>query len=126
MAELLKSNRRGDAVAFFLSDMVPADMLEQMRQSPEWPLMESVAPTLAYDNEVMGDGSVPFEDAEAATMPALVLDGGESPEFKREAADALARAMPRAQRKTIDGEMTLVTPGVLAPVLAEFFQREEK
>jgi pimeloyl-ACP methyl ester carboxylesterase len=126
MAELLKSNRRGDAVAFFLSDMVPADLLEQMRQSPEWPLMESVAPTLAYDNEVMGDGSVPFEDAKAATMPALVLDGGESPEFKREAADALARAMPRAQRKTIDGEMTLVTPGVLAPMLVVFFQREEK
>jgi hypothetical protein len=56
----------------------------------------------------------------------LVLDGGESPEFKREAADALARVMPRAQRKTIDGEMTLVTPGVLAPMLVEFFQREEK
>lgn len=44
---LLQENRRGDAVAFFLSNWMPPDMLTAIRQSPEWPLMEAVAPTLA-------------------------------------------------------------------------------
>lgn len=64
-----------------------------MRQSPEWPIMEAVAPTLAYDNAVMGDGAVPAEAAKAATMPALVLDGSESPAFMHEAAETLAKAI---------------------------------
>jgi pimeloyl-ACP methyl ester carboxylesterase len=81
MAELLGAGKRSDAVAFFLADMVPPDVLEGMKESPEWKLMEAVAPTLAYDNLVMGDGAVPTEAARAATMPALVLDGGESKEF---------------------------------------------
>jgi pimeloyl-ACP methyl ester carboxylesterase len=123
MAELLEAGRRGDAVAFFLADMLPPEVLEGMKESPEWKLMEGVAPTLAYDNVVMGDGSVPTEAVTAATMPALVLDGGESDEFRHAAADALAAAMPHAERKTLEGHGTLVPPEVLAPVLKEFFTR---
>lgn len=122
MAELLEINKRGDAVAFFLADMIPAEMVEEMRQSPDWPLMEAVAHTLAYDNAVMGDGSVPVEAARAVTMPALVLDGAESPDFKHEAADALAKAMPHAKRRTLVGETTRVAPEALAPVLVKFFK----
>ena len=121
MAELLEANKRGDAVAFFLADMMPAEMIEGMRQSPEWPVMEAVAPTIAYDNAVMGDGSLPVEDTKAATMPALVLDADESPSFIHEAADALAKAMPKTQRKTLEGQMHLALPEALAPVLAAFF-----
>jgi pimeloyl-ACP methyl ester carboxylesterase len=122
MDELLNANQRGEAVAFFLADMIPAEVMGDMRQSPEWTLMESVAPTLAYDNAVMGDGTVPLEDANVVTLPTLILDGGESPDFKREAADMLANAMPNAQRKTLEGQNTLVSPEVLALVLVEFFQ----
>jgi pimeloyl-ACP methyl ester carboxylesterase len=121
MAELLEANKRGDAVAFFLADMMPAEILEDMRHSPEWPLMEALAPTLAYDNAVMGDGSVPTNDAKAATMPALVLDGSQSPAFFHEAAKALSRAIPYAKRKTLEGQTHQVAPEALAPVLAEFF-----
>ena len=123
MNELLAVDRRGDAVAFFLADMLPPDVLEGMKASPEWKLMEAVAPTLAYDNEVMGDGAVPTDAAQAATIPALVLDGGESPEFRHAAADALASAMPHAERRTIEGHATLLPPEVLAPALKEFFLR---
>jgi hypothetical protein len=80
-----------------------------------------MAHTLAYDNLVMGDGTVPKEAAKAATTPALVLDGGESPEFMHAAADALAAAMPHAERKTVEGHATLVAPEVLAPIPKEFF-----
>jgi hypothetical protein len=119
--DLLAANQRGEAVAFFLADMVPPDVLERMRQSPEWLIMAAVAHTVAYDNAVMGDGAVPVDAAKAATMPALVIDGSESPDFKHEAADSLARAMPRAQRLTLEGQSTQVPPAVLAPVLKGFF-----
>jgi hypothetical protein len=83
--------------------------------------MEGVAHTLAYDYAVMGDGSVPVEAAHAASLPVLVLDGGESPDFKHEAADALARALPHAARKTLEGQSTVIPPDILAPELKEFF-----
>jgi pimeloyl-ACP methyl ester carboxylesterase len=122
MAQLLKQGKNGDAVAFFLQDMLPPEVLESMKTSPDWMLMERAAPTLAYENLVMGDGAVPSEAA-AVKVPALVLDGGESPEFKRAAADALAAAMPCGKRKTLRGQTTLVPPEVLAPVLKEFFSQ---
>jgi pimeloyl-ACP methyl ester carboxylesterase len=122
MADLLAANKRGEAVSFFFADMLPPDMIEGMKQSPEWPLMEAVAPTLAYDNAVLGNGAVPIEVAQAATMPTLILDGSDSPEFKHEAADALAKAMPHAERKTLEGQTTIVPPEVLAPILKQFFK----
>jgi pimeloyl-ACP methyl ester carboxylesterase len=122
MEDLLKAGRRGDAVAFFLQDMLPPVVLDDMKQSPDWVVLKAVAPTLAYDNQVMGDGAVPAGIAAAVAVPSLVLDGGESPDFKHAAADALARALPRAHRRTLAGETTLVPPEVLAPVLTAFFR----
>jgi pimeloyl-ACP methyl ester carboxylesterase len=121
MAELLAANKRGDAVAYFFSDMLPPEMIEGMKQSPEWPLMEGVAHTLAYENALLGDGSLPADDAKAAAMPALILDGSAGLDFMRVVADALARAMPQAQRKTLEGQTHEVSPEALAPILVEFF-----
>lgn len=122
MSWLLREGRSGDAVTLFLSGMLPPDMLERMKQGPEWPAMEAVAHTLDYDNAVMGNGAVPLEAARAVTVDTLVLDGSESPPFKHEAAEALARALPRGRRKTFEGHMTLVPPDVLAPELEAFFR----
>jgi pimeloyl-ACP methyl ester carboxylesterase len=122
MDELLKKGKNSDAVSFFFADMLPAEMIEGMKQSPEWRLMEAVAHTLAYDNEVMGDGSLPTEIAKKVPILSLVLDGAQSPEFKHEAADALVEVMPNAQRKMLEGQSTLVPPQVLAPILKEFFK----
>jgi pimeloyl-ACP methyl ester carboxylesterase len=121
MAELLEANRRGDAVTFFLADALPPETLDEMRQSPEWPILEAVAPTLIYENEVLGNGSVPIEAAQAANMPVLVMNGSESPSYLYEAAEALARAMPHATWKTLEGLTHVADPKVLAPVLREFF-----
>jgi pimeloyl-ACP methyl ester carboxylesterase len=121
MAKLLEEGKNSEAVEFFLSDMVPPEVLESMKGTPDWRAMESVAPTLAYENAVMGDGSVPKELAKSIAVPALVLDGGDSPAFKHGAADALAEALPNAKRKTLQGQTTLVPPEVLAPVLKAFF-----
>ena len=57
---LLAQNRRGDALALFMSMVgLPDEVIAKVRQSPYWALGEAMAPTLAYDAAVMGDGAVP-------------------------------------------------------------------
>jgi pimeloyl-ACP methyl ester carboxylesterase len=101
----------------------PPEAIAGMRQTPIWPLFESVAPTLAYDNAIMGDGSVPTEKLASLTVPTLVMAGGASPAFMQNAAQAVAQALPNAQLRTLEGQTHDVAPQVLAPVLVEFFNR---
>src|SRR6185437_6873474 len=49
LTEALAAGRRGDAVELFMTMVgTPADQVAGMRQSPFWPALEAVAPTLAY------------------------------------------------------------------------------
>lgn len=116
----LAAGRRDEALELFLGDMLPPEEIAALRGTPEWPAMEAVAHTLAYDNAVLGDGTVPLAIARAVTVPTLVLVGGASPPFKRAAADALVAAMPRAESRVLSGETTMASPEILAPVLAAF------
>ncbi len=119
---LLSEGRRGDAVALAMRSFgAPAEAVSGMRQAPVWSMFEAVAPTLAYDNAIMGDGSVPAAEAKRAHIPVLVLDGGASPAAMRNAAQALADALPNAKRRTLEGQTHEVAPEALAPVLVEFF-----
>lgn len=121
MNSLLQQGKNSEAVSFFLSDMMPPDMLEGIKQSPDWKFMEAVAPTLAYDNQVMGDGAVPVELSGNIKIPVLVLAGGDSPEFKHKAAAELKDSLPNGNFQIIDGQMTLIPPNILAPILVSFF-----
>jgi pimeloyl-ACP methyl ester carboxylesterase len=123
LTALLTEGRWGDAVALAMTTWgAPAEAIAGMRQTPIWPLFESVAPTLAYDNAIMGDGSVPTERLASLTVPTLVIDGGASPAFMHNAAQALALALPNAQHRTLEGQTHDVAPEALAPVLVEFFK----
>jgi pimeloyl-ACP methyl ester carboxylesterase len=120
----LASDRRGDAVALFMAYVgVPAAQVEAMRQAPSWSGMEAVAPTLAYDHTaIMGrDLSIPAGRAAQIHVPALVMSGGNGAPSMRAAAEVLSRAMPNAKLLTLEGQTHQVDPGVLAPVLVEFF-----
>lgn len=124
LSELTATGRRGDAVELFLSEGpgVPADVIAQMRNEPIWPAMESVAHTLAYDTTIMGDQeSLLAERAPSVTAPTLVIDGGASPPWMRNAAQALAEKLPNARRRTLEGQTHQVAPEALGPVLVEFF-----
>jgi hypothetical protein len=120
MNELLETGRRSEAVALFLGDMMPPEALDAMKQSSRWPLLEAVAPTLAYDNAVMGDGTLPIGEIASVLVPTLVLDGSESPSFLRESAEALAKALPRSVSKTLECETHRPEPAALAAVLREY------
>jgi pimeloyl-ACP methyl ester carboxylesterase len=122
LTTLLKEGRRGDAAAFARQYFgTPAEMVAGMRQMPMWPLFEAVAPTLAYDNAIMGDGSVPAELLANVMTPTLVMDGEASPAFMHKAAQAAAHYLPNARHRRLPEQTHNVDPEVLAPVLEEFF-----
>lgn len=102
---------------------MPAEQIEAMCQAPVWPLLEAIAPTLAYDHTaILGkDSSVPIERAAQVRVPTLVMNGGASYPFMYETARALSKAMPHAQLRTLEGQGHAPADDVLAPALREFF-----
>jgi pimeloyl-ACP methyl ester carboxylesterase len=127
LTDLLSADRRGDAVALFMTNPagVPAEFVAGMRQAPFWPAMEAVAHTLAYDGTIMGDtmagNSLPSGRWESVTAPTLVIDGGASHAWIHNGAQALADVLSNVQRRTLDGQDHDVAPEELAPVLTKFF-----
>jgi pimeloyl-ACP methyl ester carboxylesterase len=124
LTEALAQGRRGDAVELFLrrTGLAP-EMIANARRSPMWAGMEAIAPTLAYDDAVLGDGVVPRERLASITVPVLAVAGDASPEWLLRATEAVARAAPRGTYRTLEGQTHMVDAQVLAPVLAEFFAR---
>lgn len=125
LQKLLDADRKGDAVGLFmmLVGASPEDV-EEIRQTPMWPLWESIGHTLAYDHiAALGEeAAVPSERAAAVAMPALVMDGAASFPFMHTTAVALANAMPDGQHRTLEGQTHEVSAEALAPVLIEFFK----
>ena len=123
LAALAGSGRPGDAVEFFLTRVIgmPAAVVEPMRETPIWPALERVAPTLAYDAAVMGDYSLPVERLTSVTPPTLVLNGDRSDPRLRAAARALWAVLPDVEHRVLAGQTHEVAPSALAPPLAEFF-----
>jgi pimeloyl-ACP methyl ester carboxylesterase len=123
LRELLDAGRKGDAVALFMTNVgIPAQAVDGMRSQPGWAMLEAIAPTLAYDDEVLAGGIVPRDLTSTIAVPALVLAGGASPEGLQQAAEATAGALPAAEYRTLDGQTHDVAPEALAPVLVEFFR----
>lgn len=122
LKDLLKENKKSEAVSFFLRDMIPPEVLEDMKKSPGWSAMVEVAHTLAYDYDVMGDGAIPTALVNKVTTPTLILVGENSPAFKHTAVNVLANVMPNSRQTTIKGQMTSVPGSILAPLLIEFFK----
>jgi pimeloyl-ACP methyl ester carboxylesterase len=124
LTSLMAEGRRGEMVELFFVEAVgmPAEFVAQMRQAPWWPAQEAMAPTLIQNAEIMGDFSLPAERVSSVTSPTLVIDGGETP-WVTYAAQAVADALPHAERRTLSGQSHNVAPDALAPVLDEYFSR---
>lgn len=121
LTEALAQGRRGDAVELFLRlTGLAEEMIRGARQSPMWEGMEAVAPTLAYDDAVMGGGAPPRERLASIAVPVLAAAGGASPPWLREATRAVADAAADGTYRVLEGQTHMVDPNVLAPVLAEF------
>jgi pimeloyl-ACP methyl ester carboxylesterase len=121
---ILAEGRKGDALGLFMMLVgAPPEALEAVKQMPDWPMWESVAPTLAYDAAALGEEAVvPVKSATNLTMPALVMDGSESFPFMTVSAKALAAAIPQGQHRTLEGQTHEVDADAIAPILVEFFE----
>lgn len=125
--EMVAAGQRGDAVAFFMTKAVgmPAEAIVPMRQTPFWPTLEAAAHTLAYDGTIMGNTMsghrLPRGKWDSVTIPTLVMDGGASPAWMRNAVQALVDVLPCAQRCTLEDQTHVVSPEALAPILIAFF-----
>ena len=122
---LLAEDRRGEAVEYFWRSIgMLQEMIDHMRHTPRWTELEAMAPTMAYDSEVMGDisrgGTIPADLLDAVTIPTLVLVGGASPAWMIDVGRQLADALSNGQHRVLEGQEHVVPPEVLVPVLAEF------
>lgn len=120
------SGHRGAAVDAFMKLVgTPAFFRIVMRATPVWPKLKAVAHTLPYDITVMGvhESGRPISAARWAslTAPALVLDGGKSPQWMRNTTRELAAAVPGARHRTLEGQTHMVKPDAIVPELTGFF-----
>lgn len=126
--ELVAGDRRAEAVRYFMRRGVglPAMVVAMMRFMPAWSTLKGVAHTLPYDVAFVA----PYEHGRpypaggwaSVKVPTLVMDGGKSQAWIRNAARSLADQLPDAEHRTLDGQTHIVKPAALAPVLEGFFK----
>ncbi len=122
---MIASDRRGDAVKFFMKDMVgvPPFVVFIMRIMPIFSKLKAVAHTLPYDAAVMGDFSLPEERAASVKIPTLVGGGEKSPASMQNAVKKLAETIRGSELRMFKGQTHNISMKVLAPALIEFFKK---
>jgi pimeloyl-ACP methyl ester carboxylesterase len=124
LTRLVADGHRGGAVKYFMKDMVgaPAPIVMMMRLMPwVWRKLEAVAHTLPYDAAVMTAFRIPRARFASIGVPALVMNGTRTDPRLREAARAIAEAIPAARHRELAGQTHNVKPDVLVPAVVEFF-----
>lgn len=122
---LIAAGRHDEALRYNMTDVigVPAQVADGMAQSPSWPQIVAVAPTLVYDIGAVREINVdPDWRARwsSVTVPTLVLSGDRTFPGLPEAADAVAAALPDARRQVLPGQDHGPAPEAIVPVIAEF------
>lgn len=121
---LVQDGRPGAAVSAFMRLVgVPAPFRLLMRALPVWKRMLPVAQTLPYDLAMV----VPFGQGRAlpagyyagVTVPTLVVAGGKSPAYLRNAQAAIAAAVPGGEHRVLAGQTHMVKASALSPLVTE-------
>ena len=109
---------------FFRDVGVPGPVIQIMKLTPNWGKLKSLAHTLPYDLRILGNTGrgEPLDPARwsSATAPTLVMDGGKSPQYMRNAARALSEALPKADYRTLPGQTHIVKAKAIAPAIKQF------
>ena len=122
----IASQRPGDAVKLFMKLVgVPRIFIALMRVMPAWSKLTAIAHTLPYDITLVKDYEqgrpLPRTQWTGATSPTLVMDGGKSPVWMRNAMRELAGVLPRATYRTVPGQTHMIKAQALVSPLVEFF-----
>ncbi len=121
---LLSSGHKDGAIALFMQYIGVSDKQTQaMKHLPMWKGLVAMAPTLAYDSDVLGVGhALPNSQVKDISIPSLIMNGGNSPEFMKVVAEKLSKAIPKAEYISLNGQNHGVKPDVIAPILIDFFK----
>ena len=125
LRELVASGQRGDAITYFMRDMVgaPAFVAVMMKLMPwVWRKLVAVAHTLPYDAAVMTEFAVPRDRFAAIRRPVLVMNGSKTDPRLKDAARAIAATVPGALHEELAGQTHNVGPRVLAAAAVPFLR----
>ena len=124
LAALVKAGDRSGAAKYYLKDVIglPGLLAAVLPLMPAWTQMKAAAPSLVHDATLMGDFRLPGERLRRVAIPTLVMSGGKSPALLRKAGDAVAAAVPGAQREVLAGQTHDISAPAVAPVLEAFFR----
>lgn len=124
VTKLISADRRADAVGLFVKSVGVSDkQLKALQRMPMWKGLERIAPTLAYDSQVMGKGhALPASLLARVATPTLVMHGEKGAPFIREAAIRISQTIPGARLETLAGQSHGVAPKAVAPRLEAFFR----
>jgi len=112
----------GDAaIEYYMKDM-PREWLEGAKQSPGWPIMVSMGPSLQDDAEALGWTQSAPRDALWAriTQPVLTIVGEQTLPIMESAVASMTAALPTARPVTIAGANHSWDPDALVETLAQF------
>jgi pimeloyl-ACP methyl ester carboxylesterase len=130
LRSLIDTGRRGRAVKRFMTEVAcaPAFVPVVMSLTPMWPGLKAIAHTLAYDSALMAAYQTGKPEAidrfASIDTPTLLLLGGKSPEWIKNAVHTLGRALPNAELKVLDRQTHMVKAKATAPALLEFLGAE--
>jgi pimeloyl-ACP methyl ester carboxylesterase len=125
LTAMIAADRRGDAVKFFIKDIVgvPGIFTVIMRFTPVWAKLKSVAHTLPYDITILGrNNTLPEAEAASVRTPTLIASGDKTQVMIKHAVKKLAEVMPNNRFEILKGQTHNVSEKAIAPLLIDFFK----
>jgi len=128
LREMLEAGRLDEATRYNMTAIIglPTEAVDEMAQAPWWPGLVAVAPTLVYDHAASHDIETDPDWRKrwaGVTVPTLVLSGDQTFPGLPEAADAVADALPNAQRRVLPGQDHGPASAAVVPELVAFLRR---
>ncbi len=119
--ELVAVGDREGTLCRFMAGM-PPEWFDAMRNGPQWPLFERMAPTVEADTEALAwTQSAPRAALwSSITAPAVVLLGSDAFPFFSDAADSIVRSLAHAERAEVPGGGHRWRAADLAALLADY------
>jgi pimeloyl-ACP methyl ester carboxylesterase len=121
LQERIASGDKASTIEYYMKDM-PPEWLAGAKNSPGWPIMLEMGPSLSADAESLAwTQSAPRAQLwSGITQPTLAIVGEQTIPIMPKAADSIVANIQSARKTTIPGANHGWEPGVMAHALAEF------
>jgi len=121
-AQQAAGGKQAEVTEEFLRNTGTSDEeLKRIKDSPVWPRLTLLAPTLPNDIRLLNEGVVPAERLGRIDTPVLATSGSLSDGWAPAAARAVASAVADGEFRVIDGVGHSVPAEIMAGVLRDFF-----